>query len=232
MKFKLILKLLLIALIALPFCLVYVDAENDDYLIRMTIDYAFEQAKCRTTEQDDIVFFGDSRLISGIDMEILQKNRPFRFSNLAVGAGSFLESYFLLKYYLENHPAPKTVVLSFVPSLHFFDPAVFGHFRMPTVFHYRFSDLLMTGYATKYPVLNLANNRKMLGRMIKQIVGKDSIRFNYQYPFFGQPFDKIKDFYYASGGFGIWARSPRPMPQPPYQRSASFYAKPMRMRAA
>jgi hypothetical protein len=133
-------------------------------------------------------------------------NCPFCFSNLSIGGGSFLESYYLLKYYLENHPGPKVAVLSFVPSLHFFDPAVFGHFRLPTVFQFRFMDLLRTGYAAKYPLLNLDYNRKILGRMIKQFAGKDSIQINREYLFFGKPFDEIKKFYDVSGGFCVWAK--------------------------
>ncbi len=207
MKTKLILKLLLIALLSLPFCLVYVDVENSDYVIRVTLDHAFDLAKHKTDKAEDILFLGDSRLISGIDMKLLQQHHPFTFSNLSLGGASFLESYYLLKYYLENHPAPRAVVLSFVPSLHFFDPAGFGHFKLPTVFRYKFTDLLKTGCASKYPILNLDNNRKTLGRLIAHLAGQDSLQVNRKYPFFGQSFDQIKQYFYDTGGFCVWEKS-------------------------
>ncbi|MBN2417648.1 hypothetical protein JXO52_17575 [bacterium] len=212
-------KILLITLLAVPLVSVYFDPENEQAVIRLTLNYAFDQVRMEKHTPDDIVFLGDSRLISGIDMGILQQHRHFTYSNISGGGLSFLEGYYLLKYYLENHLKPGIVVLSFVPSIQFFPPTLFGHFGLPTVRHFRFLDLVETGYMGEYFIRNLERNRKTLYRMALTCAGKDTLVFNKPFPFFGmQTMPEISRLYRQNHGFMIWSRDPERI----YSRTAVF----------
>ena len=205
---KLILKGLIFTILLSPLTFVYLDLENEQNVIKMTMDYAFHQAKTSSSIQDDIVFLGDSRLISGIDMDYLQGKRSFEFTNLSIGGSSFLESYYLLKYYLETHPKPKTVFLSYVPSIHFFKPSILGHFGLPSVFQLHPLDLIESGQLSNYFVNNLNRNKDYLWRLMKTAVHQDTLRINRPFPFFGGTTAlEIKEIYTSHHGFVIWARS-------------------------
>ena len=196
-------------MLTLPVCVLHFDPENEQSVIKITLNYAFDQAKRDTEQKDDVVFLGDSRLISAIDPGMLNACQNFQFTNLSAGGASFLESYYLLKYYLEHHDDPGIVVISFVPSIHFFESTIFGHFGLPTILNFKPIDLLETGYLSNYFSLNLDRNRNTLLRLLKTCAGKDTLQINRPFPFFGVTSEEeIKTLYHQEKGFLIWSRDP------------------------
>lgn len=59
----------------------------------------------------ELVVLGDSCAVAGVDPRQL----PMPALNLALGGGTAMEAYYVLARYVEEHPPPKTVVLSLSP---------------------------------------------------------------------------------------------------------------------
>ena len=92
-----------------PFC--YMDEEYPSW--RYTKDVA--SGKLYNGEYFETVILGDSGAMSALVPELLSDS----CINLSVGGGTSIEMYYFLKEYLENHPAPKVVVMMFAP-FHYF----------------------------------------------------------------------------------------------------------------
>ena len=59
----------------------------------------------------ELIVLGDSCAVAGVDPREL----PMPALNLALGGGTAMEAYYVLVRYLEQHPPPKTVLLSLSP---------------------------------------------------------------------------------------------------------------------
>jgi len=82
--------------------MLYLDQEYPMW--KFKIDYAKESADSQN------IIFGDSRALAGFIPEEIDEN----FINLAVGGGTSIETYYLLKNLLENN-IPKKIILSISP---------------------------------------------------------------------------------------------------------------------
>lgn len=73
--------------------------------------YWIEQKdKCiQKSDKKEILFMGDSRMKAAVIPSLVSENAY----NLAVGGSTAIESYYSLKRYLKNHPAPKMIITSF-----------------------------------------------------------------------------------------------------------------------
>ena len=78
-------------------------------------EYAmYRQQKDYVTENHDdnrVIILGDSRTKAGMVPDVLSEE----CYNLALGGTTPIEGYYTLKEYLNNHPAPKCVVISYAP---------------------------------------------------------------------------------------------------------------------
>ncbi|MCH5280559.1 MAG: hypothetical protein J1E61_03755 [Lachnospiraceae bacterium] len=74
----------------------------------------YRQQKDYVTENHDdnrVIILGDSRTKAGMIPEVLSGD----CYNLALGGTTPIEGYYTLKEYLENHPAPQCVFISYAP---------------------------------------------------------------------------------------------------------------------
>ena len=81
------------------------------------------------SDQKEILLLGDSTMKADVRAE---KFHPAAY-NLALGGGTSIEMYYTLEDYLNHHPAPKMVILAFMP-LHYRTEGAYW-FR-DTYFHY------------------------------------------------------------------------------------------------
>lgn len=63
-------------------------------------------------EKQDLIMIGDSRAKAGFIPNI---NKSVKSLNLAVGGGTPVEGYYILKKYIENNPAPNKIIISYGP---------------------------------------------------------------------------------------------------------------------
>lgn len=89
----------------------YMDAEYPSW--RFTKDVV--TGKQYQDESFDILILGDSGAMSSF----VPKELSDSCVNLSVGGGTSVEMYYFLKEYLENHPAPKRIVMMYAP-FHYF----------------------------------------------------------------------------------------------------------------
>lgn len=61
----------------------------------------------------DLIMIGDSRAKAGY---IPNNNLTLKSQSLAIGGGTPIEGYYILKKYLQNNPIPKKIIFSFAPS--------------------------------------------------------------------------------------------------------------------
>ncbi len=115
-----------------------------------------EKARCR------IVFLGDSHCAFGIDAGRFDEGT----FNLSFGGASYIQSYYLLKHYIEQMPSLKIVVVPL--GLHSFSSYKIGRVH-PTIFWRKFIDYAelekfgrRRPFAERYHVLTLLDRR--LGR--------------------------------------------------------------------
>lgn len=73
-----------------------------------------------SSEANQVIILGDSRAKAGFVPDKLIGD----CYNLALGGATAIEGYYSLKEYLENHPAPKTLILSYAP-MHYMDVDTF-----------------------------------------------------------------------------------------------------------
>lgn len=67
-------------------------------------------------EENSVIILGDSRAKAGFVPDWFAKD----CYNLSLGGATPIEGYYSLKEYLENHPVPETVILSYAP-MHYMD---------------------------------------------------------------------------------------------------------------
>lgn len=85
---------------------------DDEYaMYRQQKDYV-----TKTGAGDKTIILGDSRAKAGF----VPANLPEGCYNLSLGGATPIEGYYSLKEYLENHPTPKTIILSYAP-MHYMD---------------------------------------------------------------------------------------------------------------
>ena len=114
---KIIAKLLLLVVpffVVLPlYCAHFQDYYMDD-------EYAMYHAQrdylLNNHDTKQVIILGDSRTKAGFMPEYLSKSTY----NLALGGASPIEGYYSLKEYLQNHEAPKTLILCYAP-MHYMD---------------------------------------------------------------------------------------------------------------
>lgn len=85
---------------------------DDEYaMYRQQKDYVKDSA-----EDNSIIILGDSRAKAGFVPDLLSGE----CYNLSLGGATPIEGYYTLKEYLEHHPVPETVILSYAP-MHYMD---------------------------------------------------------------------------------------------------------------
>lgn len=85
---------------------------DDEYaMYRQQKDYVKGNA-----ENNSVVILGDSRAKAGFVPDLLSGD----CYNLSLGGATPIEGYYTLKEYLEHHPLPETVILSYAP-MHYMD---------------------------------------------------------------------------------------------------------------
>ena len=85
---------------------------DDEYaMYHAQRDYLLENQ-----DHNDVIILGDSRTKAGLMPELLSDSTY----NLALGGASPIEGYYSLREYLDNHPAPGTLILCYAP-MHYMD---------------------------------------------------------------------------------------------------------------
>lgn len=92
-----------------PFC--YMDEEYPSWEFSKNV----AKGALYGDEYFDTVILGDSGAMSAFIPEVLSDSCV----NISVGGGTSIEMYYFLKKYLENHPAPRHIVMMFAP-FHYF----------------------------------------------------------------------------------------------------------------
>lgn len=100
--------LLIAYTLLLPFC--YMDEEYPSW------KYSKDVAKGSKSVAATTLILGDSGAMSSFVPKQLSEGAV----NMAVGGGTSIEMYYFLKEYLDNHDAPKSVVIMFAP-FHYFN---------------------------------------------------------------------------------------------------------------
>lgn len=114
--FKFIFKLIL--LICLVWCIFAIIARNlgmyiydEEYAsYKQTLDYINRQ----TNNYNDVLIFGDSVAKAGIIPEVISDN----VYNISMAGATTIEQYYILENYLENHEAPKTLIMMYFIGAH------------------------------------------------------------------------------------------------------------------
>jgi hypothetical protein len=82
--------------------------ENQEYPMW---EFNREIANSKTTEKQDLIVIGDSRIKAGFNPKDVEINAM----NISIGGGTPIEGYYTLKAYLLNNPKPEKVLLSYAP---------------------------------------------------------------------------------------------------------------------
>jgi hypothetical protein len=87
-----------------------------ELLRRAMLRYDFTEPKLAealsfTNKNFDILYFGDSLVLEGVDPSVIDTELATHSYNMALGGGSFLESEALLRHYLARNSAPKVAVI-------------------------------------------------------------------------------------------------------------------------
>lgn len=84
----------------------YMDSDYGPFLQQR--DYAQT-----SSDKQEVIFLGDSTIVDSV----IPNELPDNVYNLALGGSSALEMYYTLRDYLQCHPAPKAIIVGFMPHL-------------------------------------------------------------------------------------------------------------------